>query len=196
MSDKRHKIIIAVTGASGSIYARLLIERLLSSPQVERIALIASQNGRAVSEYENVRIPTPEDDPRIETFNNGDMFSDTASGSSSYDAMVVIPCSMGAVGRIANGISSDLISRSADVMLKERRMLVMAVRETPLSLIHLRNLTILSQAGATIVPASPSFYSHPRSIEQLCMTVVERIISLLGIDLPHYSWEDKRNYNE
>jgi 4-hydroxy-3-polyprenylbenzoate decarboxylase len=102
--------------------------------------------------------------------------------------MVVVPSSVGTVARIAAGVSQSLIERAADVMLKEHRRLIVVVRETPLSLIHLRNMTALTEAGAVIVPAAPSFYSRPESIEALCLTVTERIVSLLGISAPHYKW--------
>ena len=116
------------------------------------------------------------------------MFAPVASGSAEYDAMVVVPASMGSVGRIAAGVSLSLIERAADVMLKECRRLIFVVRETPYSLIHLRNMTTLTEAGAVILPASPSFYSHPQTLEEALRTVVERIISHLGVKLPHYKW--------
>ena len=102
--------------------------------------------------------------------------------------MIVVPSSMGTVGRVAAGISQTLIERAADVMLKERRRLILVVRETPYSLIHLRNMTTLTEAGAIILPASPSFYSHPKTIEDLAMTVVERVIAHVGIGEPRYEW--------
>jgi 4-hydroxy-3-polyprenylbenzoate decarboxylase len=123
-----------------------------------------------------------------EKFSNDDMFASPASGSAAWDAMVVVPCSMGCVGRIASGVSSDLIARAADVMLKEGRTLIVVPRETPLGLIHLRNLTTLAEAGAVVMPASPSFYSRPEEIEAVCATVVERIMARLGIDTPRYEW--------
>lgn len=181
------RIILAITGASGSVYARLLMEQLLAQEAVEEVALVFSANGAAVAEYEGQRIAAV-DDPRVQIFDNGDMFAAPASGSAGYDAMVIVPCSMGTVGRVANGVSGDLISRAADVMLKERRMLVVVPRETPLNTIHLRNLTTLSECGAVVVPASPSFYSLPDDMEALCMTVVERVVALLGFDSPHYQW--------
>ena len=116
------------------------------------------------------------------------MFAAVASGSAAYDAMVVVPASMGSVGRIASGVSLSLIERAADVMLKERRRLIVVVRETPYSLIHLRNMTTLTEAGAIILPASPSFYSHPQTITEAALTVVERIVAHLGVVLPRYKW--------
>ena len=183
------KIIVAVTGASGSIYARQLVENLLRCEEVREVALIVSRCGREVMEYEESEITLK--DSRITIFDNDDMFSPVASGSSGYDAMVVTPCSMGTLSRVAMGISSDLISRAADVVLKERRRLILVTREAPLSQIHLRNMLSITESGGIILPASPSFYSHPKSIEELCMTVTERVIQLLGIDAPHFKWGEK-----
>jgi 4-hydroxy-3-polyprenylbenzoate decarboxylase len=156
-----------------------------SSPSIERIGLIVSRRGEEVAAWEGVGFP---DDRRVERFSNDDMFSSPASGSASWDAMVIVPASMGCVGRIASGVSSDLIARAADVTLKEGRRLIVVPRETPLNLIHLRNLTTLAEAGAVIMPASPSFYSHPETLEAVCATVTERILARLGIDAPRYEW--------
>ena len=186
MKHVPEKIVVAVTGASGAIYARLVVRELLRQSRLREIALIHSPNGRAVAEYEGQSVET--DDHRVRIFDNTDMFAAPASGSAGYNAMVVVPCSMGTAGRIACGVSDSLLTRAADVMLKERRPLILIPRETPYSTIHLRNLLTLSECGAMIVPASPSFYSHPADIEQLCMTVVERIVSLLGFDASHYKW--------
>ena len=179
------KIIVAVTGASGTIYAQRVLEHLLRSKDVEHVALILSQMATQVAKHEGVKLPQ---DERIQLLSNDDMFAASASGSAGYDAMVVVPASMGSVGRIASGISSSLIERSADVMIKERRRLIIVPREAPYSLIHLRNMTTLTEAGALILPASPSFYSHPQSIEELVDTVAERIIAHLGIEQEHYRW--------
>lgn len=179
------KIIVAVTGASGAIYARQCLERLLQCNDVEQIALIMSRRGEEVAHYEGITLPQ---DQRIVRYFVDDMFAPTASGSARYDAMIIVPASMGTIGRIASGVSLSLIERSADVMLKERRRLICVVRETPYSLIHLRNMTTLTEAGAIILPASPSFYSHPCTIEELAATVTERVLTHAGIDLPHYQW--------
>lgn len=179
------KIIVAITGASGGVYARLCLEQLLQAEEVEQIALIVSDTAHKVLEFEGVELPQSE---KIVCYNNDDMFASVASGSAAYDAMVVVPASMGSVGRIASGVSLSLIERAADVMLKERRKLIVVVRETPYSLIHLRNMTTLTEAGAIILPASPSFYSHPQTIEEAALTVVERIVAHLGIVLPRYKW--------
>lgn len=182
------RVIVAITGASGSIYARLTIEALLRAPEVEQIALVYSDTAREVVAFEGVDIPS---DERIKLYDNHDLFAPVASGSAAYDAMIVVPSSVGTLGRIAHGLSQTLIERAADVMLKERRRLLLVVREAPYSLIHLRNMTALTEAGGIVVPASPSFYSHPLTIEEACMTVVERVIALLGIDQPHYEWQGK-----
>jgi 4-hydroxy-3-polyprenylbenzoate decarboxylase len=180
------KVIVAITAASGAIYARLVLEHLVRSAQVERIALIMSDNAPAVVEHEVQVLPLSE---KIERMDNHSMFASVASGSASWDAMIVVPSSMGTVGRVASGVSQTLIERAADVMLKERRRLIFVVRETPYSLIHLRNMTTLTEAGAIILPASPSFYSHPQSIEQAALTVVERVLVLVGIKEQHYEFE-------
>ena len=179
------KVIVAITGASGAIYARRTLELLLQSEQVERIALILSDTAERVLEHEQVTLPKSE---RIELYDNHEMFSSVASGSAAWDAMIIVPASMGTVGRTAAGISHTLIERAADVMLKERRRLIVVVRETPYSLIHLRNMTTLTEAGAIVLPASPSFYSHPTTIDEAVDTVVERIIAHTGIDLAHYEF--------
>ncbi len=181
-------IIVAVTAASGSIYARLCLQTLLRCDSVDRIALILSRNAAEVVAYEGESLPQNE---RITRLDNDDMFASVASGSARWDAMIVIPSSMGTVGRIAAGVSQSLIERAADVMLKERRRLVVVVREAPYSLIHLRNMTTLTEAGAVIVPASPSFYSHPQSIEQVAMTVVERAVAQIGVELPRYEFQGR-----
>ena len=180
------KVIVAITAASGAIYARLVLEHLVRSAQVERIALIMSDNAPAVVEHEAQVLPLSE---KIERMDNHSMFASVASGSASWDAMIVVPSSMGTVGRVASGVSQTLIERAADVMLKERRRLIFVVRETPYSLIHLRNMTTLTEAGAIILPASPSFYSHPQSIEQAALTVVERVLVLAGLQEQHYEFE-------
>ncbi len=181
------KIILAVTGASGSIYALRLLEKLagLKTPPSE-IAVVLSDNAREIWKYETgkafvAKAPAKE-------YQNNDLFVPFASGSSNYDTMIICPASMGVVGRIANGTSDDLISRAADVILKERRKLIIVPRETPYNLIHIRNMETLTLSGAVICPATPSFYSKPKSIDDLVMTVVERIISLAGFDADSYRW--------
>lgn len=182
------KIVAAVTGASGAIYARMCLKSLVAAPQVEHIALIISRRAAEVLEYEQVRLPVS---PKITLYDNDDMFAPAASGSAGYDAMIIVPASMGSIGRIASGVSLSLVGRAADVMLKERRRLVCVVRESPYSLIHLRNMTALTEAGAVILPASPSFYSHPQTVEQAVATVVERAVGLLGVRQQHYEFEGR-----
>ena len=179
------RILVAITAASGGIYARQLLEMLLASPKVERIGLILSRHAAEVLQWEGITLP---DGEKIERFENDDLFASPASGSARWEAMVICPSSVGTAGRIASGVSSTLIERAADVMLKERRRLLVVLRESPLSLIHLRNLTTLTEAGAIILPASPSFYAHPPSIEELCQSVSERILSLLGLPFKGYVW--------
>lgn len=179
------RVIVGVTGASGSIYARQLVERLAECHEVSEVALIMTDNGQAVAEYEGVAMP---ESPKIRRVSNHDMFDAVASGSARYDAMAVVPCSVGTLGRIASGVSADLLGRAADVMLKERRRLVLCVRETPLSLIHIQNMERVTLAGAIVLPASPSFYSHPETLDEACATVTERVLCHLGVDAVHYEW--------
>ena len=140
---------------------------------------------RAVVAHEGETMPVS---AKIEVFENDNLFASPASGSARWDAMVVVPSSVGTIGRVASGVSQTLIERAADVMLKERRRLIFVVRETPYSLIHLRNMTTLTEAGAVILPATPSFYSLPNSVEAVCQTVTERITAMLGIEGERYEW--------
>ena len=180
------KVVVAITAASGAIYARQLLEALVSSSEVERVAVIYSANARAVVAHEGVAMPESD---KVEVFENDNLFASPASGSARWDAMVVVPSSVGTVGRVASGVSQTLIERAADVMLKERRRLIFVVRETPYSLIHLRNMTTLTEAGAVILPATPSFYSLPTDIEAVCRTVTERITAMLGLECERYEWK-------
>lgn len=182
------KIALAITGASGSIYARQLIEKLLIAPEVSKIGVVFSKNGLKIYNSENTS-PLLEND-KISIYSDDTFAAPFASGSCSYDGMVICPCSCGTMGRIASGVSDSLITRAADVMLKERRRLILAVRETPLSLIHIKNMELITLAGGIILPASPSFYSQPSDIEQLACTVVYRILSLLGIRNDGFKWQE------
>lgn len=179
------KVVVAITAASGAIYARQLLNALVESREVERIAVIYSANARAVVAHEGETMPCSD---KIEEYNNDNLFASPASGSARWDAMVVVPSSVGTIGRVASGVSQTLIERAADVMLKERRRLIFVVRETPYSLIHLRNMTALIEAGAVILPATPSFYSLPKDVEAVCQTVTERITAMLGIEGKRYEW--------
>lgn len=143
------KLILAVTAASGAVYARQTAERLAALDCVESVALVYSDVAPTVMAHEGVALP---DHPKFVRYDNRDLFAPPASGSARYDAMIVVPCSVGTAGRIASGVSQTLIERAADVMLKERRRLILVVRETPLSLIHLRNLTALAECGAVVLP--------------------------------------------
>ena len=181
-------IIVAVTGASGSIYARLLFEELRKfrlSGQVDRVGVVFSEKAKEVWKYEIGAFP--QEFPHT-VYDNDDFNAPFASGSSLYDAMIICPCSMGTMGRIANGLSDTLITRAADVMLKERRRLILSIRETPIHLIHINNMQTLAQTGAIIAPASPSFYSHPQSVDELAMTVVDRLLQLTGLQKETYRW--------
>ena len=183
------KIVVAITAASGAIYARQLLTSLIESNEVERVAVIYSANARAVVAHEGETMPVS---AKIEEFDNDNLFASPASGSARWDAMVVVPSSVGTIGRVASGVSQTLIERAADVMLKERRRLIFVVRETPYSLIHLRNMTTLTEAGAVVLPATPSFYSLPKDIEAVCQTVTERITAMLGIEGERYEWGENR----
>ncbi|MBO5889961.1 MAG: UbiX family flavin prenyltransferase [Alistipes sp.] len=180
------RVIVAVTAASGAIYARQCLELLLSDSRVERIALIYSTHAKEVAKAEGVTLP---EDSRIELYENENIWASPASGSARWDSMIIIPSTMGTIARIAAGISQSLIERSADVMLKERRKLVIVAREAPYSLIHLRNMTTLTEAGAIIIPASPSFYFNPTTIEELCLTISTRAVEHIGITTDHREWE-------
>lgn len=179
------RVLVATTGASGAIYARQTLSLLLAHSEVEHIGLILSDHAEDVIKAEGESLPT---DARITCYDNNDMWSSAASGSARWDAMIVVPASMGTVARVAAGISRTLIERAADVMLKERRRLVMVVREAPYSLIHLRNMTTLTEAGAIIVPASPSFYFRPSDIETLCIGITTRALEMLGLTMEHDQW--------
>jgi len=181
------KIVVAVTGASGSIYAKVLFDKLkLLHEQIETVGVVMSDNAKDVwkhelgnSEYSNYD---------FKHFEKNNFYAPFASGSAKYDAMIVCPCSMGTLARIASGISNDLITRAADVMLKERKKLILVNRDTPLSLIHINNMKTVTEAGAIICPASPSFYSNPDTFEKLAATVIDRVIDLIGLEQDTYRW--------
>ena len=184
---RKRKIVLAVTGASGSIYALKLLEKLqqLKNPP-EEIAFIFSETAREIWEAETGKKFVPA--PPVKEFSNKTFYAPFASGSSLYDTMIICPASMGTTGRIANGTSDDLIARTADVMLKEKRRLIIVPREAPYSLIHLNNMKTLTLAGAIVCPASPSFYSNPKTIDDLVMSVVNRITDLAGFDSNGFRW--------
>lgn len=171
------RILVAITGASGSLYAQRLLDHL--HPAHHEVHVVLSQYAAAVLAQElpeGLRLPDGAVQHGLKSMN-----VPFASGSNAFDAMVVIPCSMGTLGRIAHGLSSDVLLRAADVMLKERRKLILVPRETPLSLVHVKNLELLLLAGATILPANPGFYTRPRTVRQVVDTVVARVLDHLGV---------------
>jgi 4-hydroxy-3-polyprenylbenzoate decarboxylase len=182
-----NKIVVAVTGASGSVYAQQLINKLLLlKDQWTDLALVMTDNAKDVwqtelgnTDYENLT---------VKKYSKNDFTAPFASGSGQYNCMVIVPCSMGTLGRIASGISNDLITRAADVVLKERRKLICVARETPYNLIHIKNMETITLAGGIICPATPSFYSVPKTIEEVANTVVDRIIDLMGLNNESYRW--------
>ena len=183
------KIAVAVTGASGSLYAKRLLEKIMAlKDQVSEVSLVWSSNAKTVWEHE-LGDKSFEHLP-FRTYAPNDFMAPFASGSASYQALIICPCSMGTVGRIASGISNDLITRTADVMLKERRKLICVVRETPYNLIHLKNMTAVTEAGGIICPATPSFYSNPKTIEAAVDTVIDRVLQLSGIKVDSYRWQE------
>ena len=177
----KKKIIIGITGASGSIYAQLMLEKLRElQEQLSEVAVVVSETAEKVWDYE---LPDASlDTAPFRRYAPDNFFARPASGSSGYDAMIIIPCSVGTLGRIAAGTADDLMSRSADVILKERKKLVLVLRETPYNRIHIQNMLTVTDSGGIICPASPSFYSHPHDIRDLCKTVVNRALALAGLD--------------
>ena len=191
MIKNKHKIIVSVSGASGSIYAKVLFDKLVQlKEQIEVIGVLMSDNAKYVweteldnSDYNNYPFTF---------YDKMDFMAPFASGSANYGTMIICPCSMGTMGRIASGISNDLTTRAADVILKERRKLVIVARETPLSLIHINNMKTITEAGGIICPATPSFYSKPQTFEALAATVIDRVLTLSGLDNKSYSWGTKQ----
>ena len=182
-----NKIVIAITGASGSIYPKLLIEKLLQlKDQWEELSVVMSNNAKDIWQTELGN--TSYLDYPIKFYDKNDFSAPFASGSARYNIMIVSPCSMGTLSRMANGISDDLMTRAADVILKERRKLILMVRETPYNLIHIKNMEAITLAGGIICPATPSFYSQPKTIEDVTSTVVDRIIDLAGLNINAYRW--------
>lgn len=181
MKNPPQKLILAITGASGAIYARQLLDFFAEHPQAVKLDVIASPTGLSVFAQECHKKLS---DYPVTRYDAKDLFAPCASGSVPYQAMIIAPCSMGRLGRIASGVSEDLISRTADVFLKEKRPLLLVPRETPWNLIHLENCRRLLLAGAQIIPACPSFYSSPSSIDELALTVTSRILDLLGFAHP------------
>ena len=188
---KKNKIIVAVTGASGAIYAKVLFDKLLLlKDQIEEVGVIISDNAKFVWETEL-------DNKNFENlpftfYDKMDFMAPFASGSANFETMIICPCSMGTLGRITSGISNDLTTRAADVILKERRKLILVARETPLSLIHINNMKTITEAGGIICPATPSFYSKPNTFEELTATVIDRVLTLADLKNQSYSWGEKQ----
>lgn len=181
------KIVVAVAGSSGSIYAKVLFDRLLEiRPQWAAVGVVMSDNARLNWQLE-LGNEGYRDYP-FDFYEKSDFRAPFASGSARYDTMLVCPCSMGTMGRIAAGLSDDLVTRAADVVLKERRRLILVPRETPFSLIHLTNMKTVTEAGGIICPAIPSFYSQPKDFEALAATVVDRVLDLAGFELDSFRW--------
>ncbi|MBX3110568.1 MAG: UbiX family flavin prenyltransferase [Fimbriimonadaceae bacterium] len=187
---KTGKLVVGVTGASGAVYAqRLLVQAARAFDHVylvmstQALDVAATELGVTVSKSDfKTKEWLGEELANIHLLDDRDFFTPPASGSFRHDGMVIVPCSMGTAGRIANGISNDLLTRSADVCLKERRPLVLVPREMPWNLVHLRNFTQLAEAGATVLPASPAWYHRPKTLEDLADTVVARILQCLGVE--------------
>jgi len=180
------KIVVAITGASGSIYAKVLLDKLKALNTFEAVGLIMSDNAKTVWQHE-----LNNDSYKnylFHIYEKNDFMAPFASGSAKYDLMIVCPCSMGTLGRVASGVSDDLLTRAADVMLKERRKLILVIRDTPYSLIHINNMKTVTEAGGIICPATPSFYSKPIDFEQLASTVIDRVLDLSGIEVKSYRW--------
>ena len=184
------KIVVAITGASGALYAQRLLDHL--DPQQHEVHVIVSDYAQAVIAEElpdGLRLREG-----VRRHGLRSMNVPFASGSNPFDAMVVIPCTMGTLGRIAHGVSDDVLLRAADVMLKERKQVILVPRETPISLIHVKNFELLLLAGATIIPANPSFYTQPQTVEAVVDTVVARVLDHLGV--PHKlvaRWQEERD---
>ena len=181
------KIAIAITGASGAIYAKILLEKLGDlKEQIEELSIVMTDNAKLVWKTELGNETYDKFPARY--FSTKDFTAPFASGSAKYDCLIIVPCSMGTLGRIASGISNDLISRAADVILKERKSLVCVIRDTPYNLVHIRNMETVTLAGGIICPASPSFYNNPTTIEEAVGTVINRVIDLIGLNNPSFRW--------
>ena len=189
------KIVLGITGASGSIYARALTDALIAARGREPIALAAVISSTAAEVWahelgDDVRAFFASRD--VPVFDGRDYRAPFASGSARWEAMAIVPCSMSTLAKVAHGISDDLLTRAADVMIKERRRLVMMVRETPLSTIHLENMLSIARAGAVVLPAMPSFYGKPTTVDEVVFSVVARALDQLGIEAaaPVARWGD------
>jgi flavin prenyltransferase len=181
------RIVVAITGASGAVYAEQLLQKLTALPdQWEELSMVITENAKTVWKTELGNESWK--DLSITCYHTNDFNAGFASGSGRYDTMIIIPCSAGTLGRIAAGISNDLISRAADVILKERRKLICVLRETPYNLVHIRNMETVTLAGGIICPATPSFYSRPLAINEVVATVVDRVLDLAGLQIKSFRW--------
>ncbi len=179
---QKRKIVLAVSGSSGALYAQLMMEELARlKDQWNAVGVVHSENALVNWKLE-IGNPDAFFQFPFDYYTSRDFNAPFASGSANYQTMIVCPCSMGVLGRIATGVSDDLMTRAADVILKERRRLIMVTRETPLSLIHLRNMVTVTEAGAIVLPAAPSFYGNQKTIKEAALTVVHRALDLAGID--------------
>lgn len=182
-----NKIVVAVTGASGAIYARQILQKLVVlKDQWQTVAVVMTENAREVwrtelgdESYNEIPFPF---------YATTDFMAPFASGSARFGTMIIVPCSMGTLGRIASGVSNDLITRAADVILKERRKLICVARDTPYNLVHIKNMETVTLAGGIICPATPSFYSKPVTIEDVAATVTDRVLDLAGFDISTFRW--------
>ena len=185
--NTKHKIIVAITGASGAIYAKVLFDKLVQlQKQIDEVGVLMSDNAKLVweTELEN----TDYKNYPFTFYDKMNFMAPFASGSANYGTMIICPCSMGTMGRIASGVSNDLTTRAADVILKERRKLIIVARETPYSLIHINNMKTITESGGIICPATPSYYSKPKSFEELTATVIDRVLTLSCLQNNSYSW--------
>jgi flavin prenyltransferase len=181
------KIIVAISGASGAIYAQQLLNKLvIANTQIEEVGIVMSKNAKDVwfTELNN----TNYESLPFKIYDSNDFNAPFASGSAKFDTMIIVPCSMGTLARIATGISNDLMTRAADVVLKERRKLICVVREAPYNLIHIKNMEAVTLAGGIICPATPSFYHKPKTIEEVIDTVVDRVLDLASVAISTKRW--------
>lgn len=188
------RIAVGITGASGSIYAQRLVEALSADARVETVWVVVTAAGRTVFDFERgaEAFDAMIKQDKVEAVDLNDFFCPVASGSNAADVVAVVPCSMGTLGRVAAGVSGNLLERAADVQLKEGKKLILGVRETPLSLIHLRNMTALKEAGAVVLPLCPSFYAAPQTVDELVAGVVERILAQMGLGgEKSFRWAEK-----
>ena len=182
-----HKIVVAITGASGAVYPKVLLDKLLAiKNQWSDLAVVLTDNAKTVWKTE-LEEESYHDYP-VKFYSQQDFNAPFASGSGEYNTMIIVPCSMGTLGRIAAGSSNDLITRAADVILKERRKLICVIRDTPYNLVHIRNMETITLAGGIIAPATPSFYSKPTTMEEVAATVVDRVLDLAGLEIKTFRW--------